>query len=213
MEKRIIILTKSRKHSGYCIAGIDCDTGEWIRLVSSNVETERAVPLEQLQYSSGEYLEVYDVISCKLEEQSATIVQPENYIYDESVSWEKVGESNLEEVINIHGGYDFPNYVFENGDTKLESNWIFKGNPSLYLLKVQDAAVWVKTFDKKTVSLNFTYNGIQYKYMKISQIDIINHYKDFDDGLYPLGTVAIVVSLTDKYYYNGKYYKLVAQIL
>lgn len=49
--------------------------------------------------------------------------------------------------------------------------------------------------------------------MKISQIDIVNHYKDFDDGLYPLGTVAIVVSLTDKYYYNGKYYKLVAQIL
>lgn len=83
----------------------------------------------------------------------------------------------------------------------------------MYLLKVQDAAVWVKTFDKKTVSLNFTYNGIQYKYMKISQIDIVNHYKDFDDGLYPLGTVAIVVSLTDKYYYNGKYYKLVAQIL
>lgn len=39
MEKKIIILTKSKKHSGYCVAGIDYETGEWIRLVSSDSET------------------------------------------------------------------------------------------------------------------------------------------------------------------------------
>lgn len=212
MEKKIIILTKSKKHSGYCVAGIDYETGEWIRLVSSDSETEGAVPCEDLQYSNGETLEVYDIIMCRLLRKCGTIVQPENCLYDETVKWEKVGKSNFDEVIKIHG-YDSVDYVFENEDTKLPADWIFSGNPSLCLLKVKDASIWVKTFEDKKISLNFTYDDIQYKYMSISQIDLLNYYKNKTDDSYPLGTVTVVFSLTDKYYWNGKYYKVVAQIL
>lgn len=212
MEKKIIILTKSKKHSGYCVAGIDYETGEWIRLVSSDSETEGAVPWEDLQYSNGETLEVYDIIMCELLRKCGTIVQPENCLYDETVKWEKVGKSNFDEVIKIHG-YDSVDYVFENEDTKLSADWIFSGNPSLCLLKVKDASIWVKTFEDKKISLNFTYDDIQYKYMSISQIDLLNYYKNKTDDSYPLGTVTVVFSLTDKYYWNGKYYKVVAQIL
>lgn len=212
MEKKIIILTKSKKHSGYCVAGIDYETGEWIRLVSSDMETEGAVLWEDLQYTNGETLEVYDVIICRLLRECGTMVQPENCLYDETVKWEKVGKSNLEEVIKIHG-YDSMDYVFENEDTKLPADWRFKGTPSLCLLKVKDAAIWVKTFESRKISLNFTYDGIQYKYMSISQIDILDYYKNKADNLYPLGEVTVVFSLTDRYYRNGKYYKVVAQIL
>lgn len=212
MEKKIIILTKSKKHSGYCVAGIDYETGEWIRLVSSDLETEGAVPWEDLQYSNGETLEVYDIIMCRLLRKCGTIVQHENCLYDETVKWKKVGKSNLDEVIKIHG-YDSVEYVFENEDTKLPADWIFSGNPSLCLLKVKDASIWVKTFEDKKISLNFTYDGIQYKYMSISQIDLLNYYRNKTDASYPLGTVTVVFSLTDKYYWNGKYYKVVAQIL
>lgn len=212
MEKKIIILTKSKKHSGYCVAGIDYETGEWIRLVSSDLETEGAVPWEDLQCSNGETLEVYDIIMCRLLRKCGTIVQPENCLYDETVKWEKVGKSNLDEVIKIHG-YDSVEYVFENEDTKLPADWIFSGNPSLCLLKVKDASIWVKTFEDKKISLNFTYDDIQYKYMSISQIDLLNYYRNKTDDSYPLGTVTVVFNLTDKYYWNGKYYKVVAQIL
>ncbi len=212
MEKKIIILTKSKKHSGYCVAGIDYETGEWIRLVSSDLETEGAVPWEDLQCSNGETLEVYDIIMCRLLRKCGTIVQPENCLYDETVKWKKVGKSNLDEVIKIHG-YDSVEYVFENEDTKLPADWIFSGNPSLCLLKVKDASIWVKTFEDKKISLNFTYDDIQYKYMSISQIDLLNYYRNKTDDSYPLGTVTVVFSLTDKYYWNGKYYKVVAQIL
>lgn len=212
MEKKIIILTKSKKHSGYCIAGIDYETGEWIRLVSSDSKTEGAVPWEDLQYSNGETLEVYDIIMCRLLRKCGTIVQPENCLYNETVKWEKVGKSNLDEVIKIHG-YDSVDYVFENEDTKLPTDWIFSGNPSLCLLKVKDASIWVKTFEDKKISLNFTYDDIRYKYMSISQIDLLNYYRNKTDDSYPLGTVTVVFSLTDQYYRNGKYYKVVAQIL
>lgn len=212
MEKKIIILTKSKKKSRYCVAGIDYETGEWIRLVSSDSETEGAVPWEDLQYSNGETLEVYDIIMCRLLRKCGTIVQPENCLYDETVKWEKVGKSNLDEVIKIHG-YDSVDYVFENEDRKLSADWIFSGNPSLCLLKVKDASVWVKTFEDKKISLNFTYDDIRYKYMSISQIDLLNYYSNKTDDSYPLGTVTVVFSLTDKYYRDGKYYKVVAQIL
>lgn len=33
MEKEIIILTKSAKYGGLCVAGVDFKTGEWVRLV------------------------------------------------------------------------------------------------------------------------------------------------------------------------------------
>ena len=212
MEKKIIILTKSKKHLGYCVAGIDYETGEWIRLVSSDSETEGAVPWEDLQYSNGETLEVYDIIMCRLLRKCGTIVQPENCLYDETVKWEKVGKSNLDEVIKIHG-YDSMDYIFENEDTKLPADWIFSWKPSLCLLKVKDASIWVKTFEDKKISLNFTYDDIQYKYMSISQIDLLNYYRNKTDDSYPLGTVTVVFSLTDQYYWNGKYYKVVAQIL
>ncbi len=212
MEKTIIILTKSKKHSGYCVAGIDFETGEWIRLVSSDIETEGAVPNETLQLSNGETLEIYDIITCRLLKSCGTMVQPENWLYDEKVKWKKIGKSNLNEVVRKHG-YDSMNCIFESEDTKLPAEWQFCGNPSLCLLKVEDASVWVKTFEKKSISLNFTYKGIQYNYMRISQIDMLDYYKNKTDNLYKLGTISVVFSLTDRYYFNGKYYKVVAQIL
>ena len=33
MKKDIIVLTKSDKRAGYCVAGIDRLTGEWVRIV------------------------------------------------------------------------------------------------------------------------------------------------------------------------------------
>ena len=213
MKKRIIILTKSIKHTGYCVAGIDCDTGEWIRLVSSDMETEGAVPKYFLYYSDGSMLDIYDIIECELKQPCPTNVQPENWLYDENVSWKKIGKSSLEHVLGIHG-YDRPEYVFYDSQVSLPENWKFKGGGSICILNIEKACIWVKTFDgKQTVSLNFTYNGYFYKYMRISQTDIKDYYSNKSDGEYPIYANAIVFSLTDRYYYNGKYYKVVAQIL
>ena len=77
----------------------------------------------------------------------------------------KNGESSLTEVIEIHG-CDSMEYIFENEDIKLPANWEFEGNPSLCLVKIKDASVWVKTFEEKKISLNFTYNNVQYRYIE-----------------------------------------------
>jgi len=212
MKKNIIILTKSIKHGGFCVAGIDAENGQWIRLVSRDEETEGAVPKYMLQYSDGKDLAVYDIISVELIRAVPTVVQPENWLYDENYSWKKIGFSNLESVIKLHG-FDTPEYVFENTEVSLPENWAFDGKSSLLLLKIPISYILVKTFDNgdKKVSLNFEYNKNKYQYMSISQKEIRDRFKI--DGRHSTGSEYIVFSLTDKYYVNGKYYKVIAQIL
>lgn len=211
MEKNIIILTKSVKHSGYCIAGIDYETGEWIRLVSSNMLTEGAVPEEQLMLNNGKDLDIYDIICVDIIKSVATLVQPENHLYNEQKKWVYNGKSNLQEVIEKHG-YDSPSLVFGNSDRRLDEDTVFNGSPSLLLLNIQNGEFFIKTFESQKVQVNFWYNGREYRYIKVTQTDLKNSFRGRNDGSYPLHSHSIVFSLTDKYVDN-KYYKVVAQFL
>lgn len=213
MITKIIILTKSRKHSGLCVAGIDYETGKWIRLVSNDVSTEGAVPYSYLRYSDRSDVDIYDIVECDLLSPCPTPVQPENWYYNESFLLKKIGRSSLDEVLKIHG-YDNPEFVFFDGNEKLPANFKFNYEGSLCLLKIENPYIWIKTFNgNQTVSLNFSYKGNDYNYLRISQFDVLEFYRDKRDNSYPLNSDSVVFSLTDKYYYTGKYYKVIAQIL
>ena len=81
MKKEIIILTKSDKRAGYCIAGIDKETGEWVRVISSNWMTEHAVPGSDLVCDDGKEVDIYNVVEIEFIKAVPTNVQPENYLY------------------------------------------------------------------------------------------------------------------------------------
>lgn len=211
MRKRIIVLATSAKRGGYCVAGINTISGEWIRLVSDDSEREGAVPPDMLVYDDGTKVAIYDIIEVILVRNFATNIQPENYLYDTRCKWIKVGTSCLQEVIDLHG-YDFPEYIFGNGQNCLSTDWKFNGEPSLLLLKIPSAYVIVKTFDdKKKASLIFEYRGIKYEWITISQTDV--QYRERPDARYTIKDKSMVFSLTDKNPRDGKCYKLVAQIL
>lgn len=48
-----LVLTKSSKYSGYCVAGIDCKSGNWIRLITEDLQSHGAVGAEDLIYKNG----------------------------------------------------------------------------------------------------------------------------------------------------------------
>lgn len=213
MEKEIIILTKSKKHSGYCIAGINYSTGEWIRLISNDKKTEGAVFEKDLIYSDNTKVEIYDIIKVNVIKYSPTIVQSENWLYDDNIKWRKIGESNLSEIILKHG-YDKPKYIFGNCNQSIDEKDLNLCENSLALINVENAHFYNKTFDnRQRIQINFTYNKNNYYYFKITQENAIEYYKNKTDGSYPIKSKSIVFSLTDKYHKTGKYYKVVAQIL
>lgn len=57
----MIILTKSSKFSAKCVAGINVENGEWVRLVSDDVEKHGAIPDYKLQTDTREVC-ILDVV-------------------------------------------------------------------------------------------------------------------------------------------------------
>ena len=53
MEKEILILTKSCKNGGYCVAGIDLETKKSVRLVSDDQGTQGALSKDDLRLLMG----------------------------------------------------------------------------------------------------------------------------------------------------------------
>jgi len=88
MKKEIIILTKSAKINGFCVAGVDISNGEWIRLVSDDANGEGAVSRNDLTYEDGIQAEIFDLVAVECM-PAATEAQSENYLYNRRYYWEK----------------------------------------------------------------------------------------------------------------------------
>ena len=61
-EIQIIILTKSSKHSGYCVAGVDVNTGEFYRIVTEDDTTNGALAKEDLLYENNKECQIFDEV-------------------------------------------------------------------------------------------------------------------------------------------------------
>ena len=101
MEKKVIILTKSNKNGGYCVAGIDVNTGEFIRLVSEDNDSHYALSNSDLIYDDEKtYVEPMDIVIVQLKGKQNSWYQPENYIINDEYYFLKVGTASENEVQN-----------------------------------------------------------------------------------------------------------------
>lgn len=210
MLREIIIMAKSFKHYNFCIAGIDNQTGEWIRLVSSNEELEGAVLVEDATYNDGVQAEVLDVVRVDVLNRAPTRAQCENYLYNSEYAWKKIGHVSFQEVLDRFG-LSRCDKVFVNNNKFLNEDEL--DGTSLLLLKVDNPKVVVKTFpNKKSVSLIFNYNGMRYAFFSISDIPVYKRFKVAEDGTYEAfgDSCYVLFSLTGRFSEDGKYYKMAA---
>lgn len=212
MKKDVIILTKSIKRGGYCVAGIDVNSGKWVRIVSDNVRNEHAILDSDMIYSDGTVADILDIVRIDFLRSAATPIQPENLLLNDSVQWIKLGKTNLSDVVSIHP-YENPDFIFYNCDKSVALSDIKPTNhSSLFLIEVPQSYIYIKTFERKRFNLNFTYNQREYQYISITDERIRNMYADKPDGSYPCrNNIPVVFSLADMY--EGRYYKIAAQLL
>ena len=217
MNKKIVILAMSEKYGNFCVAGIDVNTGEWVRPYSYNKETFGAVPLEHMIYENGRQAKIFDVVKIQFDNSCENFVQPENYYYNEAVKWQKVDQLNLVEVVKLHS-FDDREKIFFNHERRVTYQEIKlnKNRESLLMLYVTDLNVIVSNSpldNRKRIRLSFNHEGANYSGFSISDINIKEEYLNKSEGSYPFAQkAAIVASLTDKYK-DGKYYKMAAQFL
>ena len=221
MVRDIVVLAASEKNGDYCVAGIDIDSGEWLRPYSHNRDTKGAVPLEHITYPDGSHVKLFDVVRIDFADNCQNEMQPENFYYDESAPWIKSGKLTLDDVLNIHGTDDRVKIFFNGERSVIEHNLIgIRRRESLLLVRATDLEIVIEQPPdiyrdrNKKFRLNFSYNGTNDQRFAVGDTRIRRYFADKSLGAYPFADFNFVVfSLTDKFELNGKNYKVAAQFL
>ena len=205
MEREIVILTESSKDGGLCVAGVDYNTGKWIRL-----EKKDGKPITKgiMQYADRTSVEILDCVRLNTIGSAATPIQPENVYIDTTKSLKMIKKLTMRELLEIH---KLENHmtVLGNSSHVIKSNINSVGH-SLELIRVNNATLhkvmgangYYKT------KMDFVYNNLHYHNMSVTDPD----YFKIEDGT-RLGEVILVISIPDDDYSKiHGYFKFVAKI-
>lgn len=206
MKIRMVVLTKSSKYGKNCVAGIELDSGEWIRLVTEDEESHGAVSDDDLICKDGSIVDIFDVIDAPIIERCDNSIQPENVLLDISKYITIVGRLTLDEVLEIHP-LENKRYILGNEYAYITEARVGSVGYSLTMVNVCDLVISQETnpSGKQKTKARFNYNGIKYENMSVTDYEFYDvpnrtRYKE----------AIIIVSIGTPY--NDKYYKFVSAI-
>lgn len=171
---RIICLANSYKHQGRCVAGINIDTGEWVRPIprkTTAIYNERFI-----DSTLGNEPNLLDLIEIPIGEQAPYHgCQPENR-YLNVGTWKLLSRLTVSRIIQY---IDNSLYLLHNQDNKVDPE-IFTEMPrqnwkSLQLIHVTNPCFGLNPWMKKRCI--FSYSGISYE-LKVTDPAIIVKIKN-----------------------------------
>jgi hypothetical protein len=216
MHKDIILLAASKKHKNYCVAGIDKESGGWVRIVSDDPYIDFAVNENNMKYIDGNHPELLDIIRFKLKSFTPNYYQPENCLFDSSFCWEKIGKAIPKDIFDLIA-LNKDKFIFYNNDRRLECDFIEKLSDdekhSLTAVLVKNPIVVVQEWtDRKTVRMNFRYKECNYNKIAVTDPSFIREYINNPEGRYSLKKqVMLIISLGENF--EGYHYKLIAGVI
>lgn len=211
MQLQFVILTKSAKFGKFCVAGIDVNTGEWIRLTSNDGACHGAIDGRYLRYSDGTICNVLDAVVVSNTTRNPQRVQPENHLVDENARLNKIGEMTIDDVIAIHP-YEKHEYIFGNEYCFVKEQCIGAIDHSLTLVSVRDLVLTkhVNNKDQEKTKASFIYKDKHYNDLSVTDPAFFGV-----NGIVKYKHAYLVVSLPDSPYVganNNYYYKFIAKI-
>lgn len=132
----MVILTRSAKNGGSCVAGICTQNGHFVRLVTDDIATHGAVKDRDLIMDNGKIANVLDVIRVRDAEYSPSDIQPENYMIDRSKPFEYLGYTSIDDVLK-HYPAEAHSEVFSGNSHKMSYDEVASIGHSLELIRVQ----------------------------------------------------------------------------
>lgn len=212
MIKQICILTKSYKHGGFCVAGIDVATKEWVRIVNSTDPNTDELRKEQLLVD-GKVIECLDVIEYDFIQNVPNACQVENWLLNARITPRYIKTLTLEDLVKIIK-LDRDNDFILNNANLLNADEIKSISRSLYIYHVKSLKIDATTYEsygeiKFKYKCSFVYNDKLYS--NISLTDPI--YRDISNDGVNLDNALIITSLPCVPYGDGLYYKFVAKII
>lgn len=205
MKRQVLILAKSYKNKGYCVAGVDAVTGAWVRLVSND---------------SGGALDKYGVIGVnddllhilQVEELGPRPLpyHPENILIRDSSARIDSVKYTIADALKLHPAENYP-YLYGNTQPYIDEETIRGIGYSLVLVEVSDLVLTYRSTHNDNIkpSASFVYNGKRYQ-----GISVTDPKYDYDPAQREIrhARAHLVVSLPSTPFPEGCYYKFVAAI-
>ena len=210
----VVLLTKSFKNGGYCVAGIDLHTHEWVRLTASEEDFpggEGALGENNLFLADGTFADVLDVVRFRSAGTHPELYQVENTLVDFSERMMRLGTMRFEEVLEIHPAEGRKKLFYTDSNT-LPDYYGGRLDYSLILAHVKNAHIY-SYYDKGKTrwKADFTYvsrykshSTVEYKEVYVTTpINSLRDKLHYDDAYFVLS-----VGMP----FNGTIYKFVAAI-
>lgn len=227
MEKQVIILAKSSKHHGHCVGGVEVGTGNWIRLVSEDEETDGALTDQDMISADGSPCGVLDKVTVTCLRENPTDNQPENYLIDRSVPFVKNGVATLEEVLQVPHirANEWLHNIYANQWPAVEvSEWeayLNKGYRKYSIVFVEVDNLTLHHVEnekgKKKTKANFEFKNKSGEVRNYKNISITDpDYYETPDG-YTIPKAYLIISfpnrpIVDEDSGRTRYYKFIAKI-
>lgn len=211
MTKTIAILGKSRKLNGYCVAGIDMKTNEWVRLEHP---IYRSLSHNDLLTYGNKECEVLDVVEVQcLDKPSDKPYHPENVTINTRCQLRRIGTttwpiiirkirlSHIENrhILGINSRFDTVDNIAR-----------LKDKSSLQLIKVSDLSIYSGLYNE--IRADFTYYGKRWTDFSVTDFAYGNIEKSIN-----LKSAYLVVSRSLPFkprYKNEIYhYSLIGQVI
>lgn len=202
---QVIILTKSAKHHNYCVAGIDLETGKWIRLVSDDERTMFALTQDMVKYETGDECDILDIVNVCVKKDVPLNIQTENVLIDDGYYWEYVGRYDLN---SLQSFVKKCGYIFGNRNSYVDKNTALRSGCSLGLFYVNNLFLSEKENNRGELRKKISFDFAGYRNYEWSMTDY--RYYDVSNGkIADRGIIVVSIPEDD---YHGNYYKFVAQI-
>lgn len=202
MVQRIlaVMLTKSIKRGGFCVAGIRCRDRAFIRFVSTDSKSHGALGAGHMTCYDGHICEPLDLVRVPVLGPAHTPHQPENWLVDPGRRWEYMCTVSQRQALSLHP-------ICRHGKLFGAEAYVTEEKlpgVSLVLAEVSELTI---LRPRRRTKANFLYNGLRYKHISVTDPD----YFDAEEGL-EIGRAVLLVSLPDAPFRDGYYYKFVAKI-
>ncbi len=204
MKQLLILITRSYKYGGYCVAGLDVKTKQWIRLVSSGDPAGNEIPK-----SIFEPFNDLDILEVETSKRAPSGCQTENYVLDPAVPPVRRGRLVRYELLSPSYLFHSPN-LFGNTRSYLSETEIAGQKLSIGLFKVEALCFNYALGDdgKMHYRADFTYRSARYSGLSVT--DPVYRKDEFAGQT--VGHALLAVSLPAIPYSNGRYYKFIAKI-
>lgn len=168
---RFLILAVSYKYSGLCVAGLDLDTLEYVRIGYPKGDECDSIPSWEFKcrHLSGErQLNILDIIDIDVIKMVNNGCQTENYRLINIKEY--LGTATVDDINMIYGNLIKEEFIFLNHYGYVGVDEIDEVGCSLRFVKVDDFTVSKYTNMKGNQRLcaSFQYNGKQYKKVRVT---------------------------------------------